>query len=79
MKNFNKNGNSSQMTTYRNLEKQNLEFELCELKSNPLYKQELVDYFEELLEGHELMKLQNYYQIKICFNAALNNLEIQEK
>ncbi len=78
MKNFN-NQKSPHMKKFDDNHIQDLKFELCELRSNPLYKQELVDYFEELLEGHELMKLQNYYQIKICFNAALNNLEIQEK
>jgi hypothetical protein len=58
---------------------QDLKYELCELRSNPLHNKNLVDYFEEILQGHELLEHYDYHSIKICFAEALINLEIEEK
>lgn len=78
MKNFN-NQKSPHMKKFYDDHIQDLKYELCELRSNPLHDKELVDYFQEILQGHKLLDLHSYHSIKICFSEALINLEIEEK
>ena len=78
MKNFNKQI-SPHMKKFDDTNIQDLKFELCELRSNPLHNKNLVDYFEEFLKGQALLSFYDYHSIKICFAEALINLEIEEK
>lgn len=78
MKNFNKQ-RSPQMKKFNDDHIQDLKYELCELRSNPLRNKDLVNYFQEILQGHRLLEFNDYHSIKICFAEALINLEIEEK
>lgn len=78
MKNFN-NHKSPHMKKFHDDHIQDLKYELCELRSNPLHNKDLVNYFQEILQGHKLLDLHSYHSIKICFAEALINLEIEEK
>tara|TARA_Y100000356_G_scaffold117530_1_gene107832 strand:- start:339 stop:578 length:240 start_codon:yes stop_codon:yes gene_type:complete len=71
--------NESAMEKYKNNCLEDLKFELCELKSNPLYKQKFVDYFKEFLEDQDLKQFYSFDQTKICFIAALIDVEINDK
>ncbi len=78
MKNFNKQI-SPHMKKFNENHIQDLKFELCELRNNPLHNKNLVNYFQEILQGQGLLDLYDYHSIKICFSEALINLEIEEK